>query len=180
MWIAEITALCRKEAGMDCEYRERLNAFHDGELSPPAVRELSRHLETCPACAMELAEIREIARAFSDLAAEDISPAGVARAHEAADAAASELGSPVLRIMGLLAGLAASVLVIASAWLWAGPAPEPPQPQVVLLPAPTPEWERVAMTMEVGPLTGETPDIPGRPMLADARLADWMLQNLSR
>jgi hypothetical protein len=76
----------------------------------------------------------------------------------------------------VLTALAASVLVIASAWLWdAPPADALPAPVAVM---PAPEWERVAMTLDTEPLPGLGPDVPGRTVLADARLAEWMLQNL--
>ena len=59
------------ETAMDCEYRTRLDAFHDGELPPAAAREVERHLETCPVCAAELAEIREVADSFGGMAQGD-------------------------------------------------------------------------------------------------------------
>ena len=88
-------------------------------------------------------------------------------------------------VAGILTGLAASVLVVASAWLWEAPAPATGRARVVFAPAPAAEWERVAMTLDAGPLNGVPgppagTDFPGRTVLADARLADWMLQNLSR
>jgi anti-sigma factor RsiW len=168
------------EADMDCQYRVRLDAYHDGELPANAARELERHLETCPACEAELAEMRELSRSFGLFASECMSRASLERAHGLAEAAGYELRSPVLRIAGLLTGLAASVLVISSAWLWLAPAGDIRPSQVVVAPARMPEWERVAMTMEARPLPGETPETHAGPMLADARLADWMLQNLGK
>jgi anti-sigma factor RsiW len=171
---------------MECKYRERLSAFHDGELPEAAARELERHVAECAACAAELAEMRELSRSFADLGREDMTPSGLARAHQAADAAADDLASPVLRVAALLTAVAASVLLIGSAWLSEVPTGGPRPPQLLaVMPAPAPEWERVAMTLDASPLTGEVPGTSAGLVLAtappaDARLADWMLQNLSR
>jgi anti-sigma factor RsiW len=166
---------------MDCDYRVCLDAFQDGELEEAAAREVERHLESCPACAEEMAEIREVSRSFGPMARDMMSRAALARAHAAAEAAASELASPLPRVAGLLTGLAASVLVVVSAWLWEAPVVRVQPPQVeVASSAPAAEWERVAMTLDAAPSAGEAPDVTPRPTLADARLADWMLRNLSR
>jgi anti-sigma factor RsiW len=171
---------------MDCEYRQRLSAYHDGELPGAAMREMDLHVETCVACAAELEEIREVSRSFSEMAAEDLSSAAMARAHAVAEGAAAELGSPVLRVAGLLTALAASVLLVGSAWLREPPAGDGQPSKVAVAPAPAPEWERVAMTLDAGPIPiiQDTPDTPGRIILADAgrdaRFANWVLQNLHR
>ena len=172
---------------MDCQHRARLSAFYDGELPGHAAREVRLHVETCPWCAAELEEIRELSGAFRELAEERPPVAVLRRAREAADAAADaaarvavdarRAGPPVLRVAGALTALAASVLVIASAWLSDAPPPNPLPPAAVSV-APAPAWERVAMTLNAGPLPGEITDDPGRTALADARLANWMLQNL--
>ena len=81
-----------------------------------------------------------------------------------------------------MAALAASVLVVASAWLWAlpGQGGRPPPRLATRAPAlaPAAEWERLAMNLEAEPLPGEAPQSPERQMLADARLAEWVLRNL--
>jgi anti-sigma factor RsiW len=169
---------------MDCKYRELLNAYHDGELRPDAIMQLELHLKSCQSCAAELAEISEVSQAFAGFAREPLSADALAEAHANADSAVSDSPSPVLRMAGLLTALAASILIIASAWLREMPAPDLGSQQITVAPSPMPEWERVAMTLDTGPLSEETPQ-PGQPVLAEvrpaeARLADWMLQNLSR
>lgn len=51
---------------MNCDaVQECLGAYADGEASPNLARELEAHLASCPACACELASIRELASALA-------------------------------------------------------------------------------------------------------------------
>src|SRR4051794_28821185 len=52
----------------DCENRVRLDAYHDGELSPAERSDVEAHLRDCPSCAAELATIRGMSGAFGDTA----------------------------------------------------------------------------------------------------------------
>ena len=149
---------------------------------------MQRHLLTCTACSTELTRIREISAAFDHIKAERMSVAAMARAHATADAsAASASPLPFLRVAGVLAGLAASILIIASAWLWDSSADvsESSTVSVPLSVTAAPEWERIAMTLDTGPLIRDTSGTPDQQILAsaggnDARVAEWMVQNLSR
>ena len=51
---------------IDCDDRIRLDAYHDGELSPAERSDLEAHLRDCPSCAAELAAIRGMSGAFAD------------------------------------------------------------------------------------------------------------------
>ena len=51
---------------VDCEKRVRLDAYHDGELSPAERSDVEAHLRDCPSCAAELAAIRGMSGAFAD------------------------------------------------------------------------------------------------------------------
>ena len=51
---------------VDCENRVRLDAYHDGELSPAERSDVEAHLRDCPSCAAELAAIRRMSGAFAD------------------------------------------------------------------------------------------------------------------
>ena len=51
---------------VDCENRVRLDAYHDGELSPAERSDVEAHLRDCPSCAAELAAIRWSSAAFAD------------------------------------------------------------------------------------------------------------------
>ena|SRR5579863_308292 len=51
---------------VDCENQVRLDAYHDGELSPAEWSDVEAHLRDCPSCAAELAAIRRMSGAFAD------------------------------------------------------------------------------------------------------------------
>jgi len=50
---------------IDCENRIRLDAYHDGELSPAEQSIVEAHLLDCPSCAAELAAMRRTSRTFA-------------------------------------------------------------------------------------------------------------------
>jgi anti-sigma factor RsiW len=164
----------------DCEYRSRLDAFHDGELDPLAHEQFERHLEACPACAAQVRELRRVARLFDALADEPMSASALARVHHAVDQVEDEPPLGILRIAAVLTALAASVLVIGSAWLWEAPGAGARPHVVVYHPQPSAAWERVALTLEPDRLPRTAWEVGDRTRLADAdaRLADWMLDNL--
>jgi anti-sigma factor RsiW len=53
---------------LDCVNPVRLDAYHDGELSPAERSGVEAHLRDCPSCAAELAAIRGMSAAFADAA----------------------------------------------------------------------------------------------------------------
>jgi len=52
----------------DCENRIRLNAYHDGELSPAERSDVEAHLRDCRSCAAELEAIRRMSSTFAGTA----------------------------------------------------------------------------------------------------------------
>ena len=163
---------------MECDHHNRLNAFHDGELSADFAAEMNRHLATCRACSEQLIEIRALARAFEDFGEDRSAAHVIARGHMAAETFSFGNDVAILRIAGFLTALAASVFVIASVWLREGrDRPAPADPIRVTA---APEWERVAMTLDIESIPAEAYPAGSRPALADARLADWMLENLTK
>ncbi|HWE93923.1 MAG TPA: zf-HC2 domain-containing protein [Tepidisphaeraceae bacterium] len=167
----------------DCTYHSRLSAYHDGELPSEAAREVESHVSACPACAAELAEIREVSDLFTEFAPQRMSRAALARTHDAVE---GDSQPRLLRIAGVLAGLAASAMVIGSAWLWETPTPASHPTKIVRIGtretavAKAPEWEMVAMTLRADPLPVQTgvaqPEIVSEPAVADA--VDWHLKFL--
>ena len=161
----------------DCPYKFRLDALHDGELDPQERREIEMHVQNCPACGVALVEIRRMAALFEPLKGERLSGEELARVHAAMDEPAD--GPSVLRIATVLTGLAASVLIIGAAWLREMPSGSRANPTIVRAPAVAPAWERVAMTLQTDPLPFQPWQARAGPALADARLADWMLEDLT-
>lgn len=54
---------------MDCQQAEQwLSRYHDGELSSDDRTELEVHLESCPQCSVQLADIRSLSQAARNLA----------------------------------------------------------------------------------------------------------------
>jgi len=53
---------------VDCENRVRLDAYHDGELSPAERSDVEAHLRGCPSCATAVAAIRRMSGTFADTA----------------------------------------------------------------------------------------------------------------
>ena len=52
----------------DCGNPIRLDAYHDGELSPAERSGVEAHLRDCPSCAAELDAVRGMSAAFADAA----------------------------------------------------------------------------------------------------------------
>jgi anti-sigma factor RsiW len=51
---------------VNCDKQVRLDAYHDGELSPTEWSDVESHLRDCPSCAAELAAIRRMSGTFAD------------------------------------------------------------------------------------------------------------------
>lgn len=141
-----------------CEFESKLEAWHDGELEPRDAHQMSQHLQGCPHCAAALASIRQISALFAAMRRQEKGDAAeIVRLHEAVDRE-MDLKSPLQQVdpafwraAAVLSGLAASVLIIASAWLWDLPRGHVRQPPLV---AETQPWETVAVTLRPDPLIG--------------------------
>ncbi len=93
-----------------CKYsKEELMALHDGELPARHRRELERHVEDCPACAAELAELRALCGLLSEARAPAMPDGLMARLHEAVPAAREY---SIVRLCRAVA-LAAALLLLA-------------------------------------------------------------------
>lgn len=55
-----------------CPSGERLGAYLDGELAEPAAQAVAAHLGSCPACAAELASLRELKALTSNLSVPEV------------------------------------------------------------------------------------------------------------
>jgi len=176
----------------ECPFQVRIEAYHDGELNADERLAVERHVATCPGCAADLAWMRGVSRTLVT------TPAGMTtdergRLRAALDAAMDADGAgalyddseepesyPILlyRTAGVLSAIAASILLLSVVWLNELPSGTHRAPTgMALARGEVPAWERVAMNLRVDPLPNTTPG--GEAYLADARLADWMLQGLA-
>ena len=164
----------------DCKFQLLLGPYHDRELGPEPSREVAAHVEHCPSCAAELAAMRDLSARIVAAVPGDIQPAETARWHAAVDQATSadRDNQPLFRTMGLLAALAASVLIVSGVWLLdlksGGPNDSASRDRSSV--AIAPEWERVATTLRADPRPGLVEDSPFTPRYAST--VDWMLDGL--
>jgi anti-sigma factor RsiW len=161
----------------ECPLFNLIPACHDGELDADKRQALLRHAETCPDCAAELAWLQSVSRTLTATGAPDITEPELVRLHEAVESADAAEGRGVLRIGGALAALAASIIVVSGVWISElGPAPAATRAPSVSV-AEAPAWERVAVTLRVDLPASELND---EVFLADAGVADWMLNALDK
>ena len=109
----------------ECPFNSILQAYHDGQTSAERTREAERHVATCAACAAELARLRDLSALFHGARPEPIRPGELARLHEVVDEAADGQDRRVLRLAVGLSAVAASILIISTAWLYDGPPGRP-------------------------------------------------------
>jgi anti-sigma factor RsiW len=152
---------------------QRLSAWLDDELNAAQRQQVEAHLASCDACRRLLQQLTATSSLIQRHAFEPLNEQEMDRLHQAIDAADDQ---PILRLGLTIAALAASVLIVAGAWLMelpAGGGTAPAQVQMAAAPKP---WERLATTLEVDPLTTPASDSI---QVADAELAQWMLDGLS-
>lgn len=142
----------------ECPHAQQLSAYHDGELSPAAGAEMEQHLRECPACAAELARLRELSGLLDGLAEPGIPPRVLHRLHRRADDS-SRIG--IRRIAEVVCAAAAVVLLACSFGLLHLSSPRDGAEQVAT-------WETAAM--------GST-DVPIQEN-GDEQLAMWIVEEL--
>lgn len=158
----------------------QLEAYRDGELSAVDAGAVADHVRGCDVCAAELKEMGELSASLSghaiDLGGSDMTSDELARLHERLDNELARIdrrssGFPAIKA---IMAMAASVLIIAAAWLSEMPRAQLTSPSPSMTIAGAPQWERIAVTLQVDP------PVPGTGMsgLADEEMANWMLQNL--
>ena len=145
----------------DCQYADRLSAYHDEELAPAAAAEVERHLAQCPACAAELGRMEKLSQAFAGLPAPLVSPQAMLRLHRRVDALP---GLSIAHLAEALTAVAASIVIACGAWMWASSAPAEA--------ATMPIWEAAVLQK---PAESSAPQ-----QASEDRLTVWMAQDLSR
>ena len=121
--------------------------------------------------------LRDQAGAIQQYPFDDLRDDELVRLHQAIDAEQED--HPVWRLGMILGALAASVMIISSAWLMELPARSRVAPVGQVATAPMESWERVAMYLRADP-SAVPADDPGAIRVADSQFAQWMLDGLSR
>jgi anti-sigma factor RsiW len=169
-----------------CNFHPRLEAFFDGEMNAADHAKFQQHLPGCAECTAALAGMERMSQFFAgmrDDVAEQPQAGEIARLHQAVDREMNrslfQADRSFWRTAGLIGGLAASVLIVASAWLSETPGRQPGfVPGVPAMQAP---WEEVATSLQVDPLPNAGADVnPDQSAVAeaDAKMTDWMLNGL--
>lgn len=162
----------------DCAFHSELEAYHDGELAAESFDRFQKHLAGCAACSAELERLREFSIQISAASVADITPGELAGIHAAVDREIDEQDAslPLLRTAGMLAALAASVLIICGIW-WLDTRPASNGTLATGTPAAlAPEWEQMATTLQARPSPGVAHDSFFSPHYAAT--LDFMLNNL--
>ena len=94
---------------VDCGNPIRLDAYHDGELSPAERADVEAHLRGCSSCAAELAAIRRTSAAFAGAATREPSHGQLVRLARGVSAEPSDARMLLRLFRG--AAVAASVLL---------------------------------------------------------------------
>jgi anti-sigma factor RsiW len=98
-----------------CPYSPQISAYHDGELTGDARRQLEEHLGTaCPACAAELEQWRHLSALIVAAPIPRLSSVARAKLYQLAPTV-REAG--FIRLAEWTTALAASVLIAVSAWM---------------------------------------------------------------
>ncbi len=140
-----------------CSHISRISAYHDGELPDGRRAEVEAHLQHCPQCAAELAELQTMSAMLERMPRRQLDPLGLARLHQQVD---SLTDRSLLRFVEMLSGLAAALLVAASVWLVQAPEAAA---------QPLPAWERAAVTLQTEPANGSQ----------TMQAAEWIVSDLS-
>jgi|SRR5580658_3055705 anti-sigma factor RsiW len=100
----------------DCEFENLLTAYHDGALDAARRAEVDRHIQGCPACAAELAQLRSLSQLIESNVslAPGLSQIARHRLHNRLDAAMDE---GILRAARIVSAIAACILAGSSIWL---------------------------------------------------------------
>lgn len=157
-----------------CTCHPEIQPYHDGELPADRLEPVRQHADHCVDCSRELRQLRDLSGLLAGDSSEEMTPAELGRLHAAVDGwiAGAQPRTLPFPWVKALAAAAASILIIASAWMAELPRSQP-VPAVPSIAA-AQDWERIAATLQVDP----PPPGLGEPGLADAEVADWFLRNL--
>lgn len=178
---AGVTGSSGGDGAVRCPFGTMAGAYCDGELDTADLLRFQRHLDRCDGCTRDVERVRELSEWFGPARALEPHEAVLGRLHESVallgDFDKRRRMKDALPAARMTAALAASVLIVAGAWLFDG-AGAPATPKTLPLAqsiAQAQPWERTALTLEVDPPTGADGFAPDQ-----QRLVDWMVASLDR
>jgi hypothetical protein len=155
----------------ECPFEARVSAFYDDELDADTSGQLRAHLADCPSCSASLQALRRVSRLIASAPTRPISQIGMARLHAAADSAARQ--RTVFPMAKALLAIAASVLIVGSAWL----VEIPGQSASPNASADVHSFEDELDSLATGGRFLVPNEIVPETDLADRRFGEWMIDN---
>jgi anti-sigma factor RsiW len=143
----------------ECQYAQRISAYHDGELPGPSRAALEEHLGGCPLCAAELSRLRKMSQLIRATDRPEMPAEALERLHRMVDL---EPKIVLVRMAEVFAAVAAVILLFSCAWLCRISAAGTAERQIPL-------WETAAVA----------PQDPSG-VATQEQLAQWIVQDLSR
>jgi len=144
----------------ECEYAQKLGAYHDGELPPAQAAEMEEHIASCAACAAELGRIRALSEMLKQVRQPQVPAATLRRLHRRVD---SLPNLTIHRLAEIAAAVAAAVLVTCSVLLATASAGTAPA-------ASLPEGWEIAAVPHTAALSAAS---------SDEQLVMWIVQDLA-
>lgn len=153
---------------LECSYQTSLESYHDGQAGPERAREVESHLPTCAACSAELKRLEQLSELLHDARPEGIRPDELARVHEAVESVEDR---GIIRLMAGLSAVAASILIISTAWLY--DAPQGPSRPIAPGSVAEQPWERMA---SIGRPIAPNESRPSGTAMGNQETIDWMIR----
>jgi anti-sigma factor RsiW len=142
-----------------CEYTNRIEAYHDGEVVGDARAAIEAHLLSCNGCSAELARLDALSSLLAKSIQPKLSQMSLHRLHRQVDAA---MDSGLLRLGWTMSGIAAGLLLVASVWMTRVKPAAPTE-------AAAPPWVGVSLVADTDPNVREAAATPAAQWyLADA------------
>jgi anti-sigma factor RsiW len=150
----------------NCEFENKIEAYHDGELNASDRALVESHLPQCGDCRRALAQLQAMSTLFASSEQPRLSQMSRYRLHQKVNAA-MERG--LLRFAWTMSGIAASVLLLGSAWLM-----RVNDNSVAQAPAEAPPWVSVALATNRDPVVRDANSPAAQWYLADASGSEGM------
>lgn len=105
---------------MNCDWNQKLSAFHDGELPPAERTHMEAHLLACAECSAELGRLQRTAKFLQAAVMPGMSGSALSRMRERLGAERMDLinGLRTARLAGWLTAAAAAVILSCGAALY--------------------------------------------------------------